>query len=65
MIGGGNMWITKEQRDEVAAFKEPRTRKELISLLGFLGYLRNFIPNFSLNLKFLYKLLRKEKIFAF
>ncbi|KRH94790.1 pol polyprotein, partial [Pseudoloma neurophilia] len=65
MIGNGKMWITNKHINDTIGIKEQKNRKDFQSQLGFLGYLRNFIPNFSMTMKSLYRLLKNEKKFIF
>ncbi|KRH93475.1 LTR retrotransposon [Pseudoloma neurophilia] len=63
-VGNGKISLTDDQLAETTKLQSPKNRKELASLLGFLGYVRNFIPNFSNRLDPLYKMLRKGSSFA-
>lgn len=63
IVGNGIMKIPDVQIENAVNFKEPTNRSKLRSFLGFIGYLRNFIYNFSLIIDPLYKLLRKDMPF--
>lgn len=63
-IGRGQIWIDPSRIKEITDFKIPTNRKELQRFLGFIGYLRRFIQNFSLKVDPLYKLLKKDRRFV-
>ena len=52
-----------DKLETVGNLKEPKTRKQLASLIGFLNYFRRFIPNFPDKAAALYEL-NKEKKFG-
>src|ERR1700730_17129841 len=47
MVGGGQLRMDPAKLKGVAEWKEPRNVKEIRKFLGFTGYYRYFVPNYS------------------
>jgi hypothetical protein len=47
VVSANGVRIDETRRDAIAALSAPHTVGELRSLLGFLGYLRRFVPRFA------------------
>ena len=61
VIEKGQQFPQDEKIEKIKQLKEPQNKKQLKSVLGMVGYYRNFVPNYSKLICPLTQLLKKDR----
>ena len=63
-VSSDGLQLNQDKVQELANFQRPESVNELRTFLGFAGFLRHFIKNFSIKVATLCDLLKKKPAFS-